>query len=298
MARYRKLGYVALTVTNLEKSKDHYNRTLGLELSGGGERDEVFLRCSADHHNVILYGGARPGLKRIGWEMESAAELAAMKEELIAAGVKVVDVSAAECKALHQGPSFRMTEPHSGATFEYYSSMRQYGNPFQPTVAKIQRLGHVVIRATDLEKATEFYQNTLGFRLSDAVDGMISFFRCFPNPFHHGIGVARSDRRGLHHVNFMTSEIDDIGKAIWRFKREGVDVVFGPGRHPPSGSMFLYFLDPDGITNEYSFGMEEFPETGARNPRVLEPIAESLDFWGAVRDPRLSTVGEIEPLEA
>ncbi len=36
--------------------------------------------------------------------------------------------------------------------------------------------------------------------------------------------------------------------------------MFGPGRHPPSESVFLYFLDPDGLTLEYSFGMEEFPE--------------------------------------
>lgn len=44
-------------------------------------------------------------------------------------------------------------------------------------------------------------------------------------------------------------------------------VVFGPGRRPASTSVFLYFLDPDGMTLEYSFGMEEFPQIGARAPR-------------------------------
>ena len=58
--------------------------------------------------------------------------------------------------------------------------------------------------------------------------------------------------------------------------------------------MFLYYLDPDGLTLEYSFGMEEFPEVNPRKPRVLEPIRESFDYWGAPVDPRKSAVGEIE----
>ena len=62
----------------------------------------------------------------------------------------------------------------------------------------------------------------------------------------------------------MVSEIDDIGRAISRFSRNNVRVVYGPGRHPPSGSVFLYFLEPDGITLEYSYGMEEFPEEDFR----------------------------------
>jgi len=98
----------------------------------------------------------------------------------------------------------------------------------------------------------------------------------------------------LHHVNFMVTEIDDIGRALHRFRAQGAPIVHGPGKHPTSGSVFLYFLDPDGITLEYSFGMEEFLETGAREPRTLPAAPESIDSWGAVRDPRMGSVGEIE----
>jgi 2,3-dihydroxy-p-cumate/2,3-dihydroxybenzoate 3,4-dioxygenase len=62
----------------------------------------------------------------------------------------------------------------------------------------------------------------------------------------------------------------------------------------PSGSIFLYFLDPDGMTVEYSFGMEEFPEEGAREPRMLEPRPEALDTWGSVPKPAFAKVGPIE----
>jgi 2,3-dihydroxy-p-cumate/2,3-dihydroxybenzoate 3,4-dioxygenase len=164
-----------------------------------------------------------------------------------------------------------------------------------PTVAKIQRLGHVVLKTPHYAEAVRFFRDVLNFRISDEVHGAITFMRAFPNPLHHSFGIGRGAKPGLHHVHFMVTEVDDIGRAMWRFQRNQIPVVNGPGRHPPSGSMFYYFLDPDELTIEYSFGMEEFPEVGARKPRILEPGTESLDFWGSPTDPRKSAIGEIEP---
>jgi 2,3-dihydroxy-p-cumate/2,3-dihydroxybenzoate 3,4-dioxygenase len=58
--------------------------------------------------------------------------------------------------------------------------------------------------------------------------------------------------------------------------------------------VFFYFLDPDGMTLEYSFGMEEFNEVDPRTPRSLPMAAESIDTWGSVRDPRMGQLGDIE----
>ena len=60
--------------------------------------------------------------------------------------------------------------------------------------------------------------------------------------------------------------------------------------------MFLYFLDPDGLTLEYSFGMEEFPEIDARAPRRLPPGLDSIDYWGGAPQPGMGATGEIERL--
>jgi 2,3-dihydroxy-p-cumate/2,3-dihydroxybenzoate 3,4-dioxygenase len=72
-------------------------------------------------------------------------------------------------------------------------------------------------------------------------------------------------------------------------------VVWGPGKHPASSSVFLYFLEPDGVTLEYSFGMEEFSETDARPARAMTPGPDAIDTWGSFKDPR---TGETGPLEA
>jgi 2,3-dihydroxy-p-cumate/2,3-dihydroxybenzoate 3,4-dioxygenase len=296
MPRYSKLGYVALNVSDLDRSRHFYETLWGLEHTETGTGGELYFRCSDDHHNVVLYpSAARPGLKRVGWEMESERELDELAAAVAEHGIAVRELDAAERATLHQGRTIRFSDPYTGVTHEYYAEMRSFGGqPYTATVAKIQRLGHLVLWTPRYDEAVDFYLNVLNFRNSDTVEGAVTFMRCFPNPFHHSIGLANGKRRGLHHVNFMVTEIDDIGRGMWRFQANDVPIVRGPGRHPPSGSVFLYVLDPDELTVEYSFGMEEFPEQNPRKPRLLAPVPESLDYWNCPRDPRQGAVGEVE----
>lgn len=104
---------------------------------------------------------------------------------------------------------------------------------------------------------------------------------------------AKSGAPGRHHINFMVSEIDDIGRAQHRMARGGVPVVFGPGRHPISGSVFIDFLDPDGLTLEYSFGMETFDAANVRAPRGWPAKPESADAWGAPRRRATGSLGAL-----
>jgi 2,3-dihydroxy-p-cumate/2,3-dihydroxybenzoate 3,4-dioxygenase len=294
MIRYRKLGYVALNVSDVARSTDFYCAQVGLADAGEGPGGTRFLRCSTSHHDLMLCKGT-PGLKRVGFEMESGDALVELSNALKAQGLAGVDVPNEEAAALRVTRAVRVAEPLTGVTFEFYERMREVADGFVPTVAKIQRLGHVVVKTANFEEAVRFFTSVLNFQVSDAIDGMVTFMRCYPNPYHHTLALANSRRPGLHHVCLMVDEIDDIGRAIWRFQKAGVPVVHGPGRHPPSGSLFYYFLDPDGLTLEYSLGMEEFPPIGARLPRLLEPVQASFDYWGAIPDPRKSATGDIEP---
>lgn len=294
MPRYQKLSYVALNVTDIERAVRFYRDTVGLEYVGAGPQDCRFFRCGTEHHDVVLFPHEKPGLKRIGFQMENRRETESLFELLSGRGLTVAEVPKAECEAFHQSAGFRFAEPITGVTFEFFDAMREYSAPYRPTVTNIQRLGHIVVKTPRLEEAARFFSEVMNFGVSDVIDGLVVFMRCNPNPLHHSFALG-SGEPGLHHVNFMVTDMDDIGRAYWRFQRDGIPVVHGPGRHPPSGSVFLYFLEPDAMTLEYSFGMEEFPEHGARQPRVLEPIQESFDYWGATRDKRKNAVGEIEP---
>ena len=291
--RYSRLGYVALNVTDIERSIAFYRDQVGLTLTGRGIGGCAYLRCSERHHDIMLLSGSEPGLKRVGWEMESDEALSAVREHLESLGIKAEAVTADECSDLGISPAFRATEPTTGAKFEFYSKMEVIG-PWEPTHTKIAQLGHVVLRSADRLATEAFMADHLNFRISDRIDGQVTFMRCFPNPFHHSYGVGAGEVSKFHHVNFMVSEIDDIGKGNVRMKQAGAPIVYGPGRHPPSDSIFLYFLDPDGLTLEYSFGMEEFPESDPRAPRDMPAILESIDYWGGRPEPDFTKAGVIE----
>ncbi|MEQ8268618.1 MAG: VOC family protein [Parvibaculum sp.] len=296
--RYRRLGYVALNVTDIDRSIGFYEPVLGLQRAGKAANGEHLFRCSPRHHDIVLHQAQAPGLRRVGWEMESADHVARIRKHLASLGIAIHEVDADESALLGLHDAFRITEPNSGATFEYFHSFEEAADPFAPTVAKIERLGHVVLGVENYAEAEKFFMEKLNFRASDRIEGGVTFMRCFPNPLHHSLGLSNAPTNRLHHVNFMVTDVDDIGKALWRMKKNDVPIVFGPGRHPPSDSMFLYFLDPDGMTVEYSFGMEEFPEVGAREPRLLPPGLPSVDYWGAVPTPQMASVGTIEPLDS
>jgi 2,3-dihydroxy-p-cumate/2,3-dihydroxybenzoate 3,4-dioxygenase len=291
--RYKRLGYVALNVTNLARSTAFYRDLVGLDVSDASEQHSA-LRCSRDHHALLLVQAAQPGLKRIAFELESAADLASARDYLNSIGLTVEPVSAEEKKALRLVDALRFRIPGSGLCIELFVQMMFMAKPFEARLTKIERLGHVVVNVADFNGTVGVLNDQLGFRTSDFVPGFAAFLRCFPNPLHHSMAVLAGADNHLNHVNFMVSDIDDIGRAMNRMKAAGVEIVFGPGRHLPSESIFLYFLDPDGMTVEYSFGMETFPEAGAREARLLEPVPATLDTWGSVATPAFGKIGAIE----
>jgi 2,3-dihydroxy-p-cumate/2,3-dihydroxybenzoate 3,4-dioxygenase len=295
MIRYRKLGYIELNVSDSVRSESFYRQVVGLEYAGKRQDGAVLFRCDGDRYSLALHQAKSAGCKRVGWMLEDASQFETLHICLREHGVPYEEVPEPECKARGIGRITRMVEENTQATLEFYiADDGASGRPFQPTHTNIERLGHVVFSTPSSRKAIAFFRDVLNFRVSDSIGETVTFMRPFPNPFHHGLGISRGKRPLLHHVDFMVADIDDVGRAFNRLKSNNVQIVYGPGKHPPSGSIFLYFLDPDGMTLEYSFGMEEFPENDAREPRELPQVPESVDTWGSARDPRFATMGEME----
>jgi methylmalonyl-CoA/ethylmalonyl-CoA epimerase len=101
----------------------------------------------------------------------------------------------------------------------------------------IGKLNHVAIVVPDLEKAAAVYRETLGAKVSAAVDlpehGVTTVFVELPNtkiellrPLGDGSPVAafleRNASGGMHHVCY---EVDDILAARDRLKAEGARVL-------------------------------------------------------------------------
>ena len=296
--RYRKLGYVALNVTDVARTHDFVMNVYGLDDGGVGAVGEHYYRAGSDHHAVVLYPARTAGFKRAGWQLDSADEVNKAFAHFEQLGWQPAWVREGEREPLGllHATVFRVREPVTGCLFEYYDRIEQRGPPFSNRLVKIERLGHIAMSVPDVLATAGHFETNLGFIVSDFVGKYAALLRVYGSPLHHSMALAFAPQRHFQHVNCMVKDIDDIGRAIWRLKKHGVKVVFGPGRHPTSDSIFIYFHDPDGLTWEYSFGMEQFPpdNVGARAARIMSTAPEDIDLWGAGMEPEFGKYGEIE----
>lgn len=282
--RFARLGFCRLQCSDLAATTAFYRDIVGLEPAR--EQDgEVWLRCSDKPYDIVLVQGT-PGLTGAGFELEHEDDLDRAFARLSELCHDARWLGEAECANLLVARALSFTDPVGGLACTFYVGQAKAHAAYVPSKARIERLGHLVLNVVDLAAAHRFWADALGFAVSDRVDGLAEWLRCWPNPLHHSLALIQSSANTLHHINFMVTDIDDIGQGVNRLNKAGVPIVYGPGRHLPSTSIFLYFLDPDGNTNELSFGMELFEPDGARGPRELEHKAEVMDTWGGLPDPR------------
>jgi catechol 2,3-dioxygenase-like lactoylglutathione lyase family enzyme len=160
------------------------------------------------------------------------------------------------------------------------------GNPTRPPAtrnvpdfdrAQPRRLGHVLFFTPDPDAATRFYTETLGFKVSDLVPGVLSFMRCTTD--HHNIAFAKSTHRGFHHASYEVGSFDEIGMGAMHMKESGWEPAWGIGRHVIGSNVFYYIKDPSGSYAEYFHDIDYIPEDAEWQPREWDP-KYALYCWG------------------
>jgi 2,3-dihydroxy-p-cumate/2,3-dihydroxybenzoate 3,4-dioxygenase len=305
MMRYKKLGYVAFNVSDLDRSVAFYRDMVGLDLVETNQHGEAFLSCNSDHHNLVLVQSTAPdkapSFKRVAFELENEAQLAVAEEWLTKAGVRFARVPQEESCRLRIGAGIRLVDP-IGTTVELFVGLMSRPQPFLPHPVHLSHLSHAVMRVAEFQAPHKFYSEVMNFRTSDfrhepTGERYFAFMRCFPNPYHHSFALQKSDRNAFFHIAFTVKSMDDLMYGKNRMAKAGVLVAPAPGRHMASGSVFQYVADPDGFTVEYTVGMEEFPEVGARQPRMLDKTHRTTDMWEGPPPSNLPAFGDIEPSE-
>jgi catechol 2,3-dioxygenase-like lactoylglutathione lyase family enzyme len=82
--RPRKLGHVVFGSTDYATSKRFFMDGLGLKLSDEVADIGAFMRCSPDHHNVLVQAAPVPFLHHTSWEVEDIDEIGRGAHELLA----------------------------------------------------------------------------------------------------------------------------------------------------------------------------------------------------------------------
>jgi catechol 2,3-dioxygenase-like lactoylglutathione lyase family enzyme len=155
--------------------------------------------------------------------------------------------------------------------------------------ARVQRLGHVVVRTTRYAEALNWYLDTLGMIVSDFLyypgqrdrGPVMSFIRCdrgsVPSD-HHTLAMALGPTNRYVHSAYQVCDLDALAAGGEYLCERGYFRSWGIGRHVQGSQLFDYWRDPDGFLVEHFADGDMFDNT-------LEPgwapfTASGLSQWG------------------
>lgn len=279
MVKLHDIRYVRVGTADMDHAVTFATRILGLEL---GDRDSgvAYLR-SDDRDHTLVYIDAPAHDHTVGFELPTMDALDAAAGELDSAGIAVKAGTASECDQRRVSAFVSFREP-SGTTVDLVAKPFHSGRQYAPSrQAGITGFSHVGLYTTAPTRDELFWTRTCNARVSDWI-GDAPLLRI--DAVHHKIALFPGKRSGVQHINHQVAAIDDLMRSYYLLRERGVHIRFGPGRHPTSGAMFLYFEGPDGMTYEYSTGVRMIEDEASYRPRKFPFKSTSFCEWGATPD--------------
>jgi 2,3-dihydroxy-p-cumate/2,3-dihydroxybenzoate 3,4-dioxygenase len=275
MELVKGLGYVALTVPEIDQSLDFYRRIAHLKVSERGAR-KAFLTGGVNHHWLRLEETGAPSLARLGFEVTDRAALDEIANRLDARGIpwKVANDLAGD----RVTDAIRFTDP-DGFEIELFTDMVSLPVPMD-TFLKMDRVLHSVWLAENPSESGRFYREVLGFKESDWIERSMVFLRA-GNKYHHSIGIGKdAERTGkLDHFCILVDDVDDVMRARNNALRSGAELRQDVVRHAASGSTSTYIIDPvNSICVEFCTNHKQIEDEGYR-ARILPALPSTFDLW-------------------
>jgi 2,3-dihydroxybiphenyl 1,2-dioxygenase len=271
------LGYVALNVSDLAAWRRLLEQVFGLQPRPREGFDAIDYRMDGYHHRFTLYPAASDSLAVVGWELESIERLDALVAELRARQVEVTPGSPELCAERKVKRLFSYVCPVIGTQNELYYGPLVSNTAFAPSrgingyKTGNLGLGHIVFWVKDLAAADAFYQQVMGFRISDYIawdDNDANFYHC--NARHHTLALMQEapgrPAGALNHIMIEANSLDDVGYGYDIVRDLGIPVMIEPGKHSNDHMQSFYLQTPSGFWMEYGFGGREIgPDWEVRN---------------------------------
>jgi extradiol dioxygenase len=301
--RLTGLGYVGVQSPEFKAWEELGPDVWGMGLADSGADGTCYLRLDDRHHRIAIHPGERNRLAYIGWEVPWEDDLESAVEDLHRHGIALTEATDAEleCRRAERMVHFRAP---SGIRHElFYGQEERYksfvpGRPVSGFVTGDQGLGHLGTAVPDPAAERRFYEDVLGFRLSDIVviRGVKSYFY-HVNKRHHSIGAGGRPGqgvRGLRHVMVQARDIDDVGIALDRAMARDMPITATLGRHSTDRMLSFYVRTPSGFDVECGFGGREVDDATWVVTKTIFPA----EVWGHKYQslpPELEALAALEP---
>ncbi len=286
----RCLGYLGFGVSDFDAWRAFATNVLGL-MPGEGADGRRF-RTDSQSWRIALEPG-NDDLVYVGFEVAGSSELDAVRRRLRDAKVAVEDGDAALVRERGVTQLIRCRDPDGLAVEVYFGPSERVEAPFASPAGVSgfltgeQGIGHVVLTTPDIAKARAFYQDVLGFRLSDIITMRfgpnsfeMEFFHC--NPRHHTIAfIPLPAPKKMHHFMLQANTMDDVGFALERAEGAKVPITSSLGRHTNDQMVSFYARTPSGFEVEFGYGARVVDDATWRVSRYDKP-----SIWGHKRPAR------------
>jgi 2,3-dihydroxybiphenyl 1,2-dioxygenase len=284
------LGYLGLKVKDPDAWGAYATGVLGLmpgETAGRFRLDDLSWR-------IAVEPGDADDLSYLGFEVAGPAELEVVRARLAEGGVAA---GAGDPGVLTERGVLGLVacqDPDGLRVEVFYGPTLRTETPFASPagvagfVTGEQGLGHVVLSTKDMAAARCFYQDLLGFRLSDIIRMQPSpqfgfdmeFFHC--NPRHHTVALIPVPMpKRLHHFMVQVPTLDAVGFALERASTAGTPITASLGRHTNDQMVSFYSRTPAGFEVEFGQGAIEVDDATWRVSRHDKPSS-----WGHKRPAR------------
>jgi len=259
-----QLGYLVLDVSDIDAWRDLAASIIGAEERRDEGTDLIRLRFDEHHHRITLRPAKTDSVAAIGWEVPSLGELESVRSKVAEQGFSITEGTREDLADRKVEALFRVRDM-DGVPLEIYYGPWTDDVPFQPSRPMSGfncgslGLGHVVLVTKDKRGAARFYQEVLGFSVTDYIEWDeldAIFLHC--NPRHHSLALLNECygmKSGyLNHFMLETRALEDVGRAYDLVRSRKLPLVLSLGQHSNDRMTSFYMKTPSGFSMEYGWG--------------------------------------------
>ena len=277
------LGYVGFHASALDEWQAYATRMLGFQLVDQSRQTAAF-RMDDRRQRVIVEADGGAGIKFFGWEVADVATLDALASKLEQSGVAVERGTRTLAGERHVDDLIVLRDP-IGSRVEVFCGGEVAADAFKPgrNISGFRTgalgLGHVVMSVERIDEVTAFYEQVLGFRLSDYYSYPFPARFYHINARHHSLAFVQSGKTAIHHLMVELYSFDDVGQGLDLALAQPERLAVTLGRHCGDYMTSFYTWTPSGFMIEYGWGGQSIdPATWQATERLEGP-----SLWGHER---------------
>ena len=261
-----ELGYLGLSVSDLDAWKQFARDILALEVVDEGEGDRCYLRMDYWHHRLVLHAGGADDLAYLGLRVAGAEEFGEMQKQLANAGIPHRVGTLAEAEERRVLEVMKLADPDGNPLEIFHGPLLRKNRPFHPGrgmhgrfVTEEGGLGHCIVRERDPEAALRFYhalgmRGGIEYKFGSGPQALqLRFMHCNSRDHSVAWGVGNPEKR-LNHIMLEVDNLDDVGLTHDLVRRAKIPIAMQLGKHANDHMFSFYFRSPSGFNIEYGCG--------------------------------------------